>query len=124
MLARVRPLLLPTALVEVLFALTTLAGYVYSHEPSRDQLFVEYEGTPVPQPAYLIGSVVGLEGETLSVATASGGTREVVVSPDTPVEVLGRSEAPPEAGARVNVGVDDTDFGLVLTGIVTIAETP
>ena len=124
MIARARALLVPTALVAVLFALTAIVGYVYSHEPSRDQLLVQYEGTPALQPAYLIGSVVGLEGGTLSIATASGGTREVVVPRDTPIEVLKRSEAPPEAGARVNVGVDDTDFGLVLTGIVTIAETP
>jgi len=122
MLARVRPLLLPTALVAALFALTTLAGYVYSHEPSRDELVVQYEGTPVPQPAYLLGSVVGLEGGTLSIATAPGGTRDVVVPQGTPLEVLERSQGAPETGSRVNVGVDDTDFGLVLTGIVTIAE--
>ncbi len=124
MIARARLLLLPTVLVVVLFGLTTLAGYVYSHEPSRDQLVVEYEGTPAPQPAYLSGSVVGIDGETLRIAMASGGEREVALSADTPVEVLERSETAPEAGARVNVGVDDTDFGLVLTGIVTIAEAP
>jgi len=122
MLVRARPLLLPIALLAAIFSLTTFAGYVYSHEPSRDHLVVEYEGTPPPQPDYVIGSVAAVEGDSLRLAMASGGERELTVPADTPVEVLERSEAAPEPGALVNVGVDDTDFGLVLTGIVTIEE--
>ena len=121
-MARAKTLLLPFALVLALFATSATVGYVYSHEPSRDTLLVEFEGEPAPQPTYVIGAVAAIEGDTLRLATGAGGEREVALSPDTPVEGLERLEAALDAGASVNVGVDDTDFGQVLTGIVTIEE--
>lgn len=119
-MGRIRPFLLPAGLALGLFVLTAVMGYVYSHEPARDALLVEFEGTPAPQPAYLIGSVSALEGDTLRLDVGGGGQREVTVLADTPVEVLERLQAALDAGAMVNVGVDDTSFGQVLTGIVAI----
>ncbi|MQC17952.1 MAG: hypothetical protein DWG80_02620 [Chloroflexi bacterium] len=124
MIRRARALLFPAAFVLGVFVLTAVAGYVYSHEPSRDTLLVEYQGTPEPQPTYLLGAVDVVEGGTITLATASGGHRDVVVPPGTPVEVLERVEASPDDGATVNVGVDDTEFGLVLTGVVAIETAP
>lgn len=48
----------------------------------------------------------------------------MTVPADTPVEVLERLEAALDDGAMVNVGVDDTAFGQVLTGIVAIEAVP
>lgn len=124
MIQRARTLLLPAAFVLGVFGITAVAGYVYSHEPSRDTLLVEYQGTPEPQPTYLLGAVEVVEGGSLTLATASGGHREVAVPPETPVEDLERVEVIPDAGATVNVGVDDTEFGLVLTGVVAIETAP
>lgn len=124
MIQRVRALLFPAAFVLGVFGLTGVAGYVYSHEPSRDTLLVEYQGTPEPQPTYLIGAVEVIEDGSLTLATGSGGHRDVVVPPGTAVEDLERVEAIPDDGATVNVGVDDTEFGLVLTGVVAIEDAP
>jgi len=99
-------------------------GYVYSHEPVRDTLLVEFEGTPVAQPTYLVGSIAAVEGDTLRLDVGGGGQREVTVLADTPIEVLERLDAVLDAGATVNVGVDDTAFGQVLTGIVAIEAVP
>lgn len=123
-MARLRPLLLPAGLVLGLFVLTAVMGYVYSHEPARDDLSVEFEGAPAPQPAYEVGSVLALEGDTLRLSVGSGVQREVVLPLDTPLEDLGRLAGAPEPGMPVNVGVDDTSFGQVLTGVVTIEEAP
>lgn len=122
MIDRVRPLLLPVGFLVALVAATTLLGYVYSHEPARDTLTVAFEGTPPPQPTYVIGAVATVEGDTVRLDVGAGGSREVSVSADTPVEDLERLDAPPADGTTVNVGVDDTSFGQVLTGIVAIEE--
>jgi hypothetical protein len=120
----VRALLFPAAFVLGVFGLTLVVGYVYSHDPSRDTLLVEYQGTPQPQPTYLLGAVEVIEDGSLTLATASGGHRVVVVPSGTPVEDLDRVDAIPDTGATVNVGVDDTQFGLVLTGVVAIETAP
>ena len=124
MIQRARTLLSPAAVVIGVFVLTGIAGYVYSHEPSRDTLLVEYQGTPEPQPTYLLGAVARVEDGSLTLATASGGQRDVVVPPGTAVEDLERVEAIPDTGATVNVGVDATEFGLVLTGVVAVETAP
>lgn len=122
-MARVRPFLIPAGLALGLFVLTGLMGYVYSHEPARDTLLVEYQGTPAPQPTYVIGSVAAVDGGTLGLDVGGGGQREVTFPADMPIEVLERLEGALDAGAAVNVGVDDTSFGQVLTGIVAIEAT-
>ncbi len=124
MIQRARALLFPAAFVLGVFALTAIAGYVYSHEPSRDTLLVEYQGTPEPQPTYLTGAVEAVEGGSLTLAMGSGGHHDVSVPQGTAVEDLERVDAIPDTGADVNVGVDDTQFGLVLTGVVAIEEAP
>ena len=124
MIQRARALLFPAVFVLGVFALTAVAGYVYSHEPSRDTLLVEYQGTPEPQPTYLLGAVEVVEDGSLTLATASGGHRDVALPPGTPIEDLERVDAIPDSGATVNVGVDDTEFGLVLTGVVAIETGP
>lgn len=120
MSGRAGPLLLPIAAALVLFLASGVIGYVYSHEPARDTLVVAYEGTPPPSPTYVIGAIATVEGGTLRLDVGAGGQREVVLASGVPVEALERTGALPEDGTSVNVGVDDTDFGLVLTGVVTV----
>lgn len=123
-MSRLRASLLPITLFVALFALAAVVGYVYSHQPARDTLLVEFEGTPSPTPAYVIGAVERVEGESLRLNLGSGGSREVHVGTHVPVEDLQRLEAIPPDGTSVNVGVDDTAFGQVLTGVVAFEESP
>lgn len=111
-------------MVGVVVLLTGIAGYVYSHEPARDTLLVEFEGTPAPQPTYITGSFASVEDALLRVDTAAGRQHEVPSSADLPVEDLRRLPALPSDGATVNVGVDDTSFGQVLTGVVIVEGAP
>ncbi|MGE3962291.1 MAG: hypothetical protein AB7F65_11485 [Dehalococcoidia bacterium] len=124
MIQRAGAYLLPAALIAALFVTAALIGYVYSHEPARDTLLVEFEGTPVPQPTYVIGSVAAVDGDTLRLSTGAGGSRELRLPAGAPVEELRRLAAPPTDGTSVNVGVDETAFGQVLTGIVAFEAAP
>ena len=118
---RLRASALPVALFLALFVLAGVIGYVYSHEPARDTLVVDFEGTPLPAARYVIGAVSSIEGDSVRLNVGGGGSREVAVGA-APIEDLQRLEAIPADGTRVNVGVDDTAFGQVLTGVVAFEE--
>ena len=120
---RLRASLLPAALFLLLFALAGVVGYVYSHEPARDTLVVDFEGTPPPAPDYVIGAVSEIEGGTVRLNTGGGGSRELDVD-GASVEDLQRLEEIPADGTHVNVGVDETSFGQVLTGVVAFEDLP
>lgn len=117
---RLSPLLLYGLLLLGAFAVAATGGYVYAHEPERDVLLVDFEATPQPPPATISGSVVAIEDGTLTLATPDGGQVTLALPADAPIEDLVRLEEALPEGATVNVGVDDTQFGQVLTGIVWI----
>lgn len=126
MTGRARALLLPAVFAFALAGLSGLAGYVYAHEPARDTLLVEYEGTPPPSPTYLTGAITALDegsgGSEVTLDVGQGGRRTVTLPDGAPVDALLRSSEPLEDGAPVNVGVDETSFAQVLTGVVVIEE--
>lgn len=105
------------------FGLAGLIGYVYSHEPPRDTLIVDIQSTPVPPPSTVSGSVLAVDGSSVTLATPGGGQVTLALPADFPVEDLARLDAALPQGATVNVGVDHTQFGQVLTGIVWIGES-
>jgi hypothetical protein len=117
---RTGPIVLYAALAAVVLGLSGIAGYVYRHEPVRDVLAVQVESTPVPSPATVSGLVVGVEGDTYVLVTASGAEVTLTIPAGAPVEDLQRLAEALVEGVTVNVGVENTTYGQVLTGIVVI----
>jgi hypothetical protein len=117
---RTGPIVLYAALAAVVLGLSGIAGYIYRHEPVRDVLAVHVESTPVPSPATVSGLVVGVEGDTYVLVTASGAEVTLTIPPGAPVEDLQRLAEALVEGATVNVGVENTTYGQVLTGIVVV----
>lgn len=114
------PVLLYAALVTVVLAAAGVGGYVYRHDPVRDTLLVEVAATPAPAPTSISGSISRIEGATYTLVTPTGREVTLTLPAGTPVEALQRLIEPPEEGTAVNVGVEDTSFGQVLTGIVAV----
>ncbi len=123
-----RPTHLPSIVtIVVAFSLlitSGLIGYVYSHEPERDVLHVELSTASDEGPSYLSGTVSSVDDGAVVFVDASGNERTVTLVRDAPIEDLVRLNGAPDAGATVNVGIEDTQFGQVLTGIVMIEPIP
>lgn len=123
MAARRRSLLVSGGLLVLLFAGGLASGYVYSHEPVRDTLDVVIAASAGDGTRTLSGTVAGIEGDRLTLATAAG--QVVVTLPAaTPLDELVRAPGGLPSGARVNVGVQSTQYGLVLTGLVAVEGAP
>jgi len=119
---RASPLLLYGILVAAILFGSGAAGYVYKHEPARDQLIINIQATPAPAPETLTGAIVSIDGDTLILSIPDGGQLTLTLPADIPVEDLTRNTTPLTAGSQVNVGVNNTTFGQVLTGIVAIQD--
>ncbi|GMU39491.1 MAG: hypothetical protein AMXMBFR23_03570 [Chloroflexota bacterium] len=115
---RRRAILLAAALFGVVFLAGLAAGYVYSHEPARDTLLLRVEAPEgaADAPRYRAG--VAIDALTVEVEAAP-----VTLPAGLPLEDLERVEAHAD-GTPVNVGVDRTEFGQVLTGIVAMETAP
>lgn len=115
-----RPFTLYGLLLLGTFLLAGLGGYVYAHEPERDALGIDIQATPEPPPESISGSIVAIEGDTVTLATPDGRQVPVTLPSGAPVEDLQRLQEAFPAGATVNVGVEATTFGQVLTGVVWV----
>ena len=108
------------ALLLVLFASGLAAGYVYTHQPVRDTLDVVVSSSSSSGgPRTVSGTVASVEGSRLTLTTA-GGQVTVTLPAAAPLDELVRASEGLAAGARVNVGVQSTQYGLVLTGLVAV----
>lgn len=115
--------LVPAGIMALVVALGCgVAGFVYAHEPAREQVVLTVEHTRPPgAPAVVSGTVTRAVDGRL-VVEGEGGTAELALPPATPIEEL--ETLPPAAltpGARVNVGVERSDYGIALTGVVVVA---
>lgn len=119
MSARSRSLLVTGGFLALLFVGGLFGGYVYTHEPARDTLEVTVASPDGDGARTLSGTVTAVEGGRLTLATASG---QVVVAlpPTATVDELLRATQGLSDGTRVNVGVQSTQYGLVLTGLVAV----
>ncbi len=115
---RRRAALLAAALFGGVFLAGLAGGYVYSHEPVRDTLVLRIESPEDAPDAPLYRAGVAIDALTVEVEAAP-----VALPAGLPLEDLERVEAH-AAGTPVNVGVDRTEFGQVLTGIVAVESTP
>jgi hypothetical protein len=117
----VRQRILSVAQLLVFFALASgVAGFVYAHEPERDQQVVALDRA-AGQRALLSGTVTRVGNGRITIQ-AEGGAIDLALPDGTSIEELrtaGQSALVP--GAQVNVGVERSDFGFALTGVVVVA---
>ena len=111
------------ALLAALFLAAGAAGYVYRYDPQHEVVSVRVEPRePDPGPRVVSGTVASIEGDRLTVNTAAGPVT-VTMSSSAAVDELVRATDGLPAGTAVNVGVESTQYGLVLTGIVAVEGT-
>ena len=111
-------------LFAALFGGGLAAGYVYRHEPARDTLEVVVASTSATGGTRTVsGTVASIEGTRLTLTTA-GGPVTVTLLSGAPTDDLVRATGGLPNGARVNVGVQSTQYGLVLTGLVAVEGAP
>ncbi len=116
---RARSLFVSGGLLAVLFVGGLGAGYVYKHEPVRNTLDVRLTNDGAPTGRTLTGTVTSVEAGQLILSTASGAVT-VALPSNLAVDELVRAPEGLANGARVNVGVQSTQYGLVLTGVVAV----
>ncbi len=117
-----RSVLTTVLVLAAVFALSAGAGFVLEHEPAPDERRITIDRTPLPPgpELFLGGEVTGRGAGRIAIRTHEG-VREFRVAPDAPVEELRRAAEPRfEAGDAVNLGGEQSEFGLVLTGVVTL----
>ena len=120
MSASTRSRVLAAALFLGVFGAGTALGYVYRHDPQPEQVSVRVAAPVAPAgPRVLSGTVTAVESGKLTLATESG-TVTLSLPSSAPVEQLARTPAGLAAGTPVNVGVEATQYGLTLTGIVAV----
>ena len=121
---RARTLLVPAVLFGVLFLGGLAGGYVYRHEPARStlDLRIASEGG-APGPRMLSGTVTSVDGSRLVLSTSAGPVT-VALPAGVAVDELIRAPEGLPSGVRVNVGVQSTQYGLVLTGLVAVEGAP
>ena len=99
-----------------------VAGFVYSHEPVRDQVVVAVDRDhPAGAPVVLSGTVTRV-GDGRLVIESDGKAIELALPPAAPVEDLQRV-APSvfTPGMQVNVGAERSDTGVLFSGVVVVA---
>ena len=122
--SRTRSLLVSSVLLVVLFGAGFAGGYVYSHEPVRSTLDVRIASdSAAPGVRTLSGTVTSVEGGRLTLTTASGPV-SVALPSGAPVDELLRAPEGLTNGTRVNVGVQSTQYGLILNGLVAVEGAP
>ncbi|MDA0270047.1 MAG: hypothetical protein O2798_05130 [Chloroflexi bacterium] len=117
--ARRRSALFTVALFGAIALAGGLGGYVYSHAPDRDTLVVQVDRTPPESSGDRL-----VPGVMIDALTVDADGQVLTLPAGTHVDDLTRAEGGLPDGVAVNVGVERTEFGQVLTGIVAVQETP
>ncbi len=118
-MARLRRIL-PGILLLLTAALASgVAGFVYAHEPARDEQVVTLDRTAGPR---MLSGTVTRVGDGRITIEGENGAVEVALPAGVPIEELQTAAQSALApGAQVNVGVERSDFGMALTGVVVVA---
>jgi hypothetical protein len=105
----------------LLFAGSLLGGYVYTHEPLPATLTVRVEPPPVSDERLIGGSVVSLEGSTITIASETG-SQTLPLAAGFSVDDLQAAPTRISEGAHVNVGLGRNAYGFFVSGIVQIED--
>ena len=112
-----------TAIVlAAVFALSAGGGFLLEHEPAPDErrISIDREAPPPGPPEFRGGEVTGIGGGRIALRTAEG-VIEFELGPGVSNEELRRVAEPRFApGNTVNLGGEQSEFGLVLTGVVAL----
>lgn len=116
--------LLPIApLVAVAALASGVVGFVYAHEPARDQVVLSVDRARPEGESTLVSGTVSSASNGRLVVSGEGGTTDLAFPTGVPVEDLQALPAANlAAGAQVNMGAERSDFGVALTGVVVVAE--
>jgi hypothetical protein len=132
MVPRIRSTITYLTIVTIVFAGALVASFVYTHEPQRDTLGVTISDVPA-QPSderAVGGTIASIDAASLQLSTEAGDVT-VLLPAGVPVvdlvrvstgdEAGGESiEAPFAPGTPVNVGGEQTQTGLIVSGIVAV----
>jgi len=124
----VRSALTYAVILAIVFAGSLAAAFVFTHEPKRDTISVGVSSIPAQPRTERIaaGSIVEAREDRLVIRGESGRI-EIALPAGLPKDDLQRLAGPAElfaTGTRVNVGGEQTQFGLVVTGIVAVDGAP
>ncbi len=112
-----------TAFVLVaVFAASAAAGFLLEHEPAPDEqrIFIDREAPPPGPREFSGGEVTAVGGGRIAIRTPEG-VQEFELHSGAFAEELRRVAEPRFApGDAVNLGGEQSEFGLVLTGVVAL----
>ncbi len=112
-----------TALVlAAVFAAGLVVGFLLEHEPAPDdrRISIGRPSQPPPTETFRAGEVTTVGGGRIELRTL-GGLVELDLRPDATAEELRRvTESRFAPGDAVNLGGEQGDFGIVLTGVVAL----
>lgn len=111
--------LLILAVAIVTFAVGTLAGYVYAHEPQAADLQTRFATRETPPQSITRGTLSIVAPGFIEVLNSAGAER-YRIERDAPIEELTPFSGTIPDGAPVNVGGHRTESGFVITGVVLV----
>lgn len=123
---RWRSIVTTAVVLAAVFAGGLVAGFLLEHEPAPDDRHISVGRTlpPPPGQTFLAGEVAGVGSEVIELRTL-GGPVELELHPDATAEELRRvPESRFAPGDAVNLGGEQGDFGIVLTGVVAVEPAP
>lgn len=119
---RWRSVLTTAVVLAAVFAAAAAVGFLLEHEPAPDDRHVSISRPLQPPPAdtSLAGEVVAVDSGAIELRTL-GGVVQLELRSDAAVEELRRvAESRFAPGDAVNLGGEQGEFGLVLTGVVAL----
>ena len=117
-----RSVVTTAVVLAAVFAAGGIVGFLLEHEPAPDERHISISRPLQPAPAEtLTAGEVTLVGDGRIELQTLGGLIELDLGPDVTVEELLRATDSRFApGDAVNLGGEQGDFGIVLTGVVAL----
>lgn len=119
---RWRSVITTCVVLGAVFAVGAAVGFLLEHEPAPDDRHISISRPlqPPPDETQLAGEVVAVDGGGIELRTL-GGVVALELRSDAVLEELRRVREPRFApGDPVNLGGEQGEFGLVVTGVVAL----
>ncbi len=123
---RWRSIVTTAVVLAAVFAGGLAAGFLLEHEPAPDDRHISVGRTLLPPPdeTFLAGEVTAVGRDVIELRTL-GGPVELELHADATAEELRRvTESRFAPGDAVNLGGEQGEFGIVLTGVVVLEPSP
>jgi hypothetical protein len=117
---RVKRVLPVAALMLTAALMSGLVGFVYAHEPTRDEQVVRLR--PQADTLRIVSGTVTRIGDGRITIEGDGGAIDLALPAGVAMEELqAGAQSALVTGAQVNIGVERSEFGFALTGVVVVA---